>query len=275
MVPSEFLAPYLLANALALAALAIAFWRRGAVRWAAAVLFAWAAITNTRTVLGDPGAYLEYAALTPSEWYRAFITGWFSRHIEVSVLEIAGGQVAIAVLLASPRHAHRWTGALGAWVFLLAIAPLGVGSAFPFSLTFGAALLVALGPAAEVSPRLRAVVHWTPRVVGLAFAVFLLLFAFDVSVAGLSVIEGIRRIALHAVPSFGVAVVIAVAWRWPWVGGVLCFGLAVIYGAYANGRFGWMLAISAPLVIVGALFLWSWRIERERIAVRTLRTHGP
>ena len=268
MVPTEYLAPYLLANGVALAALSIAFWRKGPVRWAAVLLFAWAALTNTRTALGDPGAYLEYAALTPAAWYRAFITGWFSRHIQATVLTIAAGQAAIAILLASPRHTHRWTGAIGAWIFLLAIAPLGVGSGFPFSLTFGAALLVALSPAAEVSSSWLGFVQGAARWIGLAFAVFLLAFAFDVSFTGLTIEEGIRRMAMHALPSFVVAAVIAIAWRWPWLGGVFCFVLAVLYGAYAEGRMAWMLTISAPLIVVGALFLWSWRLERmQRSAV--------
>jgi len=264
MVPTEYLYAYLLANTVALAALAASFWLRGAARWAAVVLFAWAALTNTRTVLGDPGAYLEYAALTPSGWYRAFITGWFSHHVQVIVLTIAAAQAAIAVLLASPRALHRWTGAVGAWIFLLAIAPLGVGAGFPFSLTFGAALLVALGPEFETSPRLSSIIHWAPRIAGLAFAVFLGLFAFDVSFTGLTIAEGIRRMAVHAVPSFVVAAVIFIAWRFARLGAVLCFALAIVYAAYAQGRMSWMLAICAPLIVIGALFLWSSRLDRHQ-----------
>ena len=52
----------------------------------------------------------------------------------------------IAALLASRVPARRNLGAAGAWVFLFAIAPLGVGSGFPFSLTFSAAFYVALAP---------------------------------------------------------------------------------------------------------------------------------
>ena len=83
--------------------------------------------------------------------YRDFITGWFSRHIQVMVVAIALGQAAIALLMASRVPARRWLGAAGASVFLLAIAPLGVGSGFPFSLTFGAALFVALVPTRAIT----------------------------------------------------------------------------------------------------------------------------
>lgn len=77
----------------------------------------------------------------PRSAYAHFITGWFSRHIQDVVLAIALGQFAIAVLLIQ-RRPWRVLGVLGAMVFLLAIAPLGVGSAFPFSLIFIAAIVV-------------------------------------------------------------------------------------------------------------------------------------
>ncbi len=105
------------------------------------MLFAWAAATNTNTALTTPWVYLEYADLAVLEVYRSFILGWFSAHVAPMVLAIAAGQAVITVLLALPRPWRR-LGVLGAIVFLMAIAPLGVGSGFPFSLTLAAALLV-------------------------------------------------------------------------------------------------------------------------------------
>ncbi|MEZ5319043.1 MAG: hypothetical protein R2752_16700 [Vicinamibacterales bacterium] len=141
MVPREFLVPYLAANVVAIGALIVAFRRPGLARWAGAAVFLWASITNTRVALTTPAAYLDYGALTPSALYRDFIGGWFAAHIQPLVLAIAAGQLVIAVCLAGPR-AWRRVGVAGAVVFLAAIAPLGVGSGFPFSLTFGAALVV-------------------------------------------------------------------------------------------------------------------------------------
>ncbi|HUF48452.1 MAG TPA: hypothetical protein VMM93_11600 [Vicinamibacterales bacterium] len=106
------------------------------------LIFLWASVVNTQTALDEPRVYLEYAALTPSSRYRDFITGWFSQHITAMVVSIAAGQFAIAVLLALPRR-WRLAGVIGAVTFLLAIAPLGVGSGFPFPLTFGAVIVVA------------------------------------------------------------------------------------------------------------------------------------
>jgi hypothetical protein len=122
--------------------LVLAFRRPRVARGLAVALFTWAAFTNARIALSTPEVYLEYADLTLSAWYRDFIDGWFSRHITPFVLAIAAGQAVIAVLLTRTRQWRGWAVA-GAVIFLSAIAPLGVGAAFPFSLTLSAALLVA------------------------------------------------------------------------------------------------------------------------------------
>lgn len=126
-------------NVVALAILMVSWrWRRlGRVLFV--LLFLWAAQLNFRLALTRPEAYLEYArwAVDP---YRRFILGPFARHTGPVVAAIAAGQLAVAVLAALAGRAVR-LGLLGAVVFLLAIAPLGRGSAFPFSLIVSVAAL--------------------------------------------------------------------------------------------------------------------------------------
>jgi hypothetical protein len=164
MVPDEYLVPYLISNAVALTILALAFRRPIAVKWIWAAIFVWAAAANSLTASGDPRVYLVYGALTPSETYRVFIEGWFSRHIQQMVLSIAVGQLVLAALLIRTDRARRRLGVAGAVVFLLAIAPLGVGSAFPFSLIAAASLLVmewriSLASRHQVPPASRFIPH--------------------------------------------------------------------------------------------------------------------
>jgi len=159
MVPHEYVVPYLISNAVAITILALAFQWPRVVKWVWVTIFLWAAAANTLTVLSDPRVYLVYGALTPSDTYRDFIQGWFSRHIQQMVLSIAVGQVALAMLLARADRTRR-LGVAGAVVFLLAIAPLGIGSAFPFSLTAVGSLLVmewcmAAGRRRQLSPASR------------------------------------------------------------------------------------------------------------------------
>jgi hypothetical protein len=141
MIPREYLVMYLGANLIALAILAMAFWKPRIARWAWVAIFVWAASVNTVTAATQPWVYLAYGGLTFSAWYRAFIDGWFSLHIPEVVLATAVGQLMIAILLSRDGTAMR-LGVAGAAVFLAAIAPLGVGSGFPFSLIAIASLLV-------------------------------------------------------------------------------------------------------------------------------------
>jgi len=112
------------------------------VRWAAVLIFALAAWTNTRTALTNPLDYQAYVDLAILDLYRDFIVGWFRGHTRWLVLPIAAGQLTIALLLLINSRLSRWVAVCGALVFLLAIAPLGIGSAFPFSLTYGLALII-------------------------------------------------------------------------------------------------------------------------------------
>lgn len=103
-----------------------------------ALLFGGGAWVNATTALEHPEFYLYYAT-DAVPVYRAFIQGWFARHSQEMVLLIASGQVLIALSMFTKGCIFR-SGCLGGIIFLLAIAPLGVGSAFPFSLTAGVAL---------------------------------------------------------------------------------------------------------------------------------------
>ena len=259
-IPAEYLAMYIGANAFALGALALAFWHRPAARWVACGLFAWAAAVNGYTAVTHPRVYLDYATLTPSAWYRDFILGWFSSHVRPMVIAIAAGQAVIALLLALADSRAQRLGAAGAITFLLAIAPLGVGSGFPFSVVFSACVLVAVGADELRSPRLRQWVIQAPRLVGGAVVVLLGAFALDafgrVDPLPLEVLRFFR----HLAPAAIAAAVLAIGWRWRWTGGVMCFVAAVVYAAMSQGRISWMLVIALPLVVEGALFLWSSRL---------------
>ncbi len=144
MIPREYLIPYLISNGVALAVLGLAFVRPRWVRWVTIALFLWAALRNTQVVLTTPESYQGFAPLTFLPIYRDFIQGWFRQHTMPMVLTIAACQLTIALLLLVNRHGTRRLGVSGALAFLLGIAPLGVGSAFPFSLIYGSALVIML-----------------------------------------------------------------------------------------------------------------------------------
>ena len=92
------------------------------------------------------------------------------------------------------------------------------------------------------------------------FALFLGLFALDVFGEGLGFFGAAAAFLIHLIPAFLVLIVLAVAWRWEWVGAVAYFFLGVLYLVLAWGKLHWSayLAISGPLFVLGLLFLLGW-----------------
>jgi len=81
----------------------------------------------------NPDDYLHYASITPFSLYADFINGWFKEHITLMVTLISIGQGLIAIGMALKGWLVRLAG-IGAVVFFIAITPLGVGAAFPFTI---------------------------------------------------------------------------------------------------------------------------------------------
>jgi hypothetical protein len=104
---------------------------------------------------------------------------------------------------------------------------------------------------------------WSPRVLCIAFAVFLSLFALDVFSEGLGVAKTILALSIHLIPTAFIVVVLAVSWRWEWVGGVLYIAAGIGYLIAARHHPSWVVVISGPLFLVGALFLLNWSKRAE------------
>lgn len=129
----EYLTPYIISQVVSIIFLIVALKKTRLARWMFSALFLWASCTNTYLGLTNPDSYLGNANLA-LPFYRDFINGWFSQWNHIIVPVIAGGQLLIAVGMLLKGWLVRWA-CIGAIIFLLSIAPLMVGSAFPFSIT--------------------------------------------------------------------------------------------------------------------------------------------
>jgi hypothetical protein len=90
-------------------------------------------------------------------------------------------------------------------------------------------------------------------------SLFIGLFALDAFSLGKPFIEALSDFVIHLIPSFVLLALVGASWRWAWIGGVAFIGLAALYAmTMARGHLDWMIVISGPLTVVGALFLWSW-----------------
>lgn len=105
---------------------------------------------------------------------------------------------------------------------------------------------------------------WAPRILGILFAVFVSLFALDVFGEGYGFWETILALLIHLIPTALILIVLAISWRWEWVGGILFIGLGAFYivdnpGFHPSAY----LVISGPLFLVGVLFLVNWLYRAE------------
>jgi hypothetical protein len=109
---------------------------------------------------------------------------------------------------------------------------------------------------------------WSPRVLGILVCLFLSLFALDAFSSGKSVLQAVPDFLIHVAPMVILLGVVALSWRWEWVGGVAFTGLALAYAYAARHHASWIPVVAGPLLIVGVLFLWSWSQHRRLHSAR-------
>jgi hypothetical protein len=110
---------------------------------------------------------------------------------------------------------------------------------------------------------LRRLLLWSPRILGILVSLFIGLFALDAFGRGKSFVQALPDFVLHLIPAFMLLALVGASWRREWIGGAF-IGLAVLYAmTTARDHLDWMLLISGPLVVVGALFVWSWLRHAE------------
>lgn len=100
---------------------------------------------------------------------------------------------------------------------------------------------------------------WSPRILGILVSTFIGMFALDAFSAGKPFLLALPDFIIHLIPAFVLLGLVVASFRRQWIGAVAFIGLAVVYAVtMSKSRVDWMLTISGPLLVVGALFLWSW-----------------
>jgi hypothetical protein len=111
----------------------------------------------------------------------------------------------------------------------------------------------------------RRLLFWLPRILGLLFAAFISIFAFDVFDGQHGFWQTTLALLMHLLPTVVLLGLLALAWRWEWLGAVLFPALGLYYVVSSWGRFHWSAyaLIAGPLFLLGALFLLSWQQRRN------------
>ena len=120
-----------------------------------------------------------------------------------------------------------------------------------------------------MTPASRKLLLWGPRALALFFCGFLSLFALDVVGEAKGPLETAVAVLMHLIPTLVLLAVVAAAWRWEWIGAA---GFIVAAAAYAISvgprHLDWIAVISVPALLIGAIYLWSWRHHDARRPVR-------
>ena len=106
--------------------------------------------------------------------------------------------------------------------------------------------------------------HWLPRVLALAGAIFLALVAFDVFGSDAGIWEELLCFLIHLAPTYVILTALIVAWRWELLGGILFIVLGLLFVLMFPDEDWLTFAITTvPSVVVGILFIVDWYQGRE------------
>lgn len=111
---------------------------------------------------------------------------------------------------------------------------------------------------------------WTPRILAIAYIAFLSMFALDVFSEEHGFWRILGALLVHLIPSLVLLAALILAWRWEWIGAALFSAAGLLYIFLVVDRpvsigikLIWVMTISVPAFLVGALFFANWRKRDE------------
>ncbi len=109
-------------------------------------------------------------------------------------------------------------------------------------------------------------IYRTPRILGILFVLFLMMFSLDIFEPGLTGWQIASGLFVHNIPALILLLSLIISWRYEIVGGVtfILAGLVYILLLAMNPRFewymlSWSLTIAVPAFLIGILFIINWR----------------
>jgi hypothetical protein len=101
---------------------------------------------------------------------------------------------------------------------------------------------------------MKKIIFWLPRVLVITFIAFLSLFALDV----FDMPQWYLALFMHLIPSFILIILTVIAWKRPFVGGVLFLIAGVV------GTIFFRTTICIPVFVIGLLFLTEVYLKKNK-----------
>lgn len=117
--------------------------------------------------------------------------------------------------------------------------------------------------------------YWIPRILCIAAILFISIFALDSFEPGHSLGWQLQAFLIHLLPSFFMLILLMIAWKREWLGGLL-FALSGLILSYPVFRMNYamnhsvmnslsvILMITVPFILTGVLFLVSHYLGKQR-----------
>jgi hypothetical protein len=107
---------------------------------------------------------------------------------------------------------------------------------------------------------------WTPKILGIIFILFLMMFSLDVFEPGLTAWQIAIGLFMHNIPALFLLIILIISWKHEIVGGIVFIfaGLLYILMLAMNPKFewymlSWSVTIAGPAFLTGILFIINWR----------------
>jgi hypothetical protein len=112
------------------------------------------------------------------------------------------------------------------------------------------------------------IVLWVARLLTIAFAIFISVFAMDVFNEGYGFWKTMLGLFMHLLPTLIILIVLLVAWRNAIIGGLIYILLGITYIVFTWGKSDWTAyaLIPAPMILIGVLFFIGWYQKKHRHA---------
>jgi hypothetical protein len=116
--------------------------------------------------------------------------------------------------------------------------------------------------------------HWFPRILCIVAILFISLFALDAATPGMTIWQQFGAYFIHLIPSFILLVLLLIAWKWEYVGGIIfvLIGLGmsplIFMTNYKHNQniaasIGIILMITFPFIVTGILFIISHFMKKK------------
>lgn len=109
-------------------------------------------------------------------------------------------------------------------------------------------------------------IYWTPRILGIIFVLFLMMFSLDVFEPGLTAWQIALGLFMHNIPSLFLLIILIISWKHEAVGGIVFIlaGISYISLTATSSQLpwyivlSWSLIVAGPAFLIGILFLANW-----------------